>query len=114
MSIVNFEENMKTTERLSDTIFALINRMNIAKNTGTLQGDELSKIEILEGKLFANLVARGKKTEEEVEGFENLMPRTNMFNNNHEGLEFAYETNKQANAAALFDRENRFAKAKTM
>ena len=114
MSIVNFEENMKTTERLSDTVFALINRMNTAKNTGTLQGDELAKIEILEGKLFANLVSMGKLTDEDVEDFENLMPKANPFNNNHEGLDLAYETNKQANSAALFDRENRFGKVKSI
>lgn len=108
MSIVNFEENMKTTERLSDTVLQLINRMNSAKDTGTLQGDELAKIEILEGKLFANLVRMGKRTEEDAEDFENLMPKMNLFNNNHNGLDFAYETNKQANAAALLDRENRF------
>ena len=114
MSIVNFEENMKTTKRLSDVIFDLTNRMNVAKTTGVLQGDELSKIEILEGRLFANQIKMGKKTEEDALDFENMMPKENIFSFNHEKLDFAYETNKQANTAALLEAENRYGKVKSL
>ena len=114
MSIVNFEEHMKTTGRVSDIIFESLNRLHDAKKSGALKYDELSKIITLEGRIFSNQVSMGDKTEEQVEDFEKEIPngKYDCFNFKHEDLDVAYDTIKQANTAALFDRENRFSRVK--
>ena len=95
-------------DRPSDIILESLNRMNAAKLNGALTKDELAKIITLEGSMFANLVSRGLRTEEEVEDFEKEIPngKTNYFSFEHEGLDVACGTIKQANTAALYDREN--------
>ena len=95
-------------DRPSDIILESLNRMNDAKLNGALTPEELSHIITLEGSLFANLVSRGLKTEEEVEDFEKEIPngKSNYFSFNHKDLDVAYGTIKQANTAALYDREN--------
>ena len=95
-------------DRPSDIILETLNRINHAKLNGALMPDELTKIITLEGNLFANQVSRGLKTEEEVEDFEKEIPngKVNYFKFEHENLDVAYVTVKQANTAALFDREN--------
>ena len=95
-------------DRPSNIILESLNRLNSAKLTGVLTKDELSKILMLEGSLFANLVSRGLKTEEEVDDFEKEIPdgKINYFSFEHKDLDVAYKTIKQANTAALYDREN--------
>ena len=95
-------------DRPSDIILESLNRMNAAKLNGALTKDELAKIITLEGSMFANLVSRGLKTEEEVEDFEKEIPngKTNYFSFQHEDLDVAYGSIKQANTAALYEREN--------
>ena len=107
-SIVNFEERMKSSGRLSNTILESLERLHDAKLNGALKEDELSKILTLEGKLFANQVSMGLKNEEEVEDFEKEIPngKYNCFNYPHKDLDVAFGTIKQINTAALFDREN--------
>lgn len=107
-SIVNFEERMKSAGRISDTILESLNRMYDAKISGALKEDELSKIMTLEGRIFSNQVSRGFKTEDDVEEFEKEIPngKYNCFNFPHKDIDVAFNTIKQANTAALFDREN--------
>ena len=95
-------------DRPSNIILDSLNRMSEAKVNGSLTKDEFSKIIMLEGSLFANLVSRGLKTEEEVEDFEKEIPdgKSHYFSFKHEDLDVAYGTIKQANTAALYDREN--------
>ena len=69
------------TDRPSDIILKSLNRMNEAKLNGALTKDELSKIIMLEGSLFANLVSKGLKTEEEVEDFDSGVKTLSLVNN---------------------------------
>lgn len=96
------------TDRPSNIILDSLNRINEAKPKDGLAKDELSKLIMLEGSLFANLVRRGLRTEEDIEDFEKEIPngKANYFSHKHEELDVAYGTVKQANAAALYDREN--------
>lgn len=112
-SIVNFEERMKATGRISDTILESLERVHDAKMTGALKEDELSKIITLEGRLFANQVSKGLKTEEQVEDFEKEIPNGKYpcFNFPHKDLDVAYNVVKQADTVALFDVENLAKKA---
>ena len=97
-SIVNFEENMKSTERPSDIVLNSINRFYDAGLTGARENDEFAKIEIQLSRLYANLVRNGKRTEEESEDFQNFMPAENYFNFEHEGLDIA---SKYANNSGI-------------
>lgn len=107
-SIVNFEERIKSTGTISETILESLNRIHDAKLSGALREDELSKIITLEGKLFANQVSKGLRTEEAVEDFEKEIPngKYNYFAFPHKDLDVAFSTIKQINTAALFDMEN--------
>ena len=115
-SIVDFEEKMKGTEGPTDVILNSLERFSKAKETGALRDDEFAKIEILIGRLYANLVRMGNKTEEDVEDFERQVPngKYDTFNYPHKGLDVAHDYIMQADAAALFDRENRFSHTKKM
>ena len=115
-SIVDFEQHMKTTDRPTDVILNSLNRFTKAKETGALRDDELAKIEILIGRLYANLVRMGKKTEDDVEDFERQVPngKYDAFNYPHKGLDVAHDYIVQADTAALYDRENRFGLTKKM
>jgi len=91
-------------DSLSNEFFDSLNRIHDAKNSGALQSSEFSKLLILENKFFANMVRKGLKTEEDVETYENhLMP---VGEYPHDDLNVAFSSIKQANTAALFDREN--------
>ena len=106
-SIVNFEERMKGSNTLTNEFFASMNRLHDAKITGALKEDELSKLLILENKFFANLVRRGKRSEEDVEAYDNNMPNGKypIGIYPHKDLTLANSTVKQTNTAALFDAE---------
>ena len=99
---------MTSIVKQSDIILDSLNRMSDAKLNGALMPNELSKILTLEGSMFANLVSKGLKTKEEVEDFEKEIPngKYDCFNFKHENLDTAFQSIKQANTAALFDREN--------
>lgn len=92
-------------DRPSEIFFESIERFNIAKSTGALTGDELSKIITLVGNIFSNLVVSKGLKEEDVEKFETLIPDKNIFNYNHKELEVAKKTVEQANTVALMDQE---------
>ena len=53
--------------RKSDDIFNSLNRLNDAKQSGSLQDTELSSLIISVGDVFANKIKQGKVTEEEIE-----------------------------------------------
>ena len=111
-SIVNFEEHI--SDRPSNVIFDSINRLYDAKKSKVLNADELSKIIILEGDLFSNLVRKGKKSEEDIESFETLLPNQNYFSIKHNNLDVANNTVKQNITAALYDKENSFSRIKSI
>ena len=96
-------------DRPSNIILDSLIRMYYAKLNGALEEDELAKLIMLEGSLFSNLVSRGLKTEEDVEDFEKEIPngKINCFSTKHKDLDVAYGTVKQANTAALYDRESK-------
>ena len=81
MSIVNFDEQIKSDKRPSDVTFDLINRLYDDGLSGVRKEDELAKIVVLEGKIFANQVSLGKRTEEDVDSFESLIPGDYAFIN---------------------------------
>ena len=95
-------------DRPSNIILDSLNRMYDAKPNGALGEDELAKLIMLEGSLFSNLVSRGLRTEEDVEDFETEITngKANYLSFRHKDLDVAYGTVKQANTAALYDREN--------
>lgn len=107
ISIVNFEERMKTIGGISDTIFESLERLHDAKLSGALKEDELSKIIILVVKIFSNQVSKGLKNEIQAEDFEKEIPngKYNCFNFRHKDIDVAFQTAKQGNTVALFSRE---------
>ena len=94
-------------ETPSNTFFESIERFSTAKETGALTGEELSKIEILLGSIFSNLVKRGLRTESQAEDFLNQMPngKWNCFNYPHKGQDVAYKTVEQDINAALYEKK---------
>ena len=109
-SIMNYEEHMKSSDRVSDVIFNSINRFYDAKISGALKSDELAKIIILEGQIFANQIRNGKVTEEQIEDFETQIPngKYDCFDLKHENLQVAYQDVIQGNTAILYEREQRY------
>ena len=108
-SIMNFEEHMKSSDRVSNVIFNSINRFYDAKLSGALKSDELAKIITLEGQIFANQIRSGKVTEEEIEAFETQIPngKYDCFAIKHDKLNVAYQDVIQGNTAILYEREQR-------
>jgi len=100
--------DVKSSERNSDVVFNLLNRIHDAKLSGALLNNELSKLEMLIGSIFANQVTRGLKTEEEAEIFIGQIPNGewNWSSYPHEDQKIAYKTIKQDVNAALLTREN--------
>jgi len=69
--------DVKSSERNSDVVFNLLNRIHDAKLSGALLNNELSKLEMLIGSIFANQVTRGLKTEEKLKY---LLDKSQMVN----------------------------------
>ena len=115
-SIVNFEERMKTTEGISNTIFDFLNLIEESKRSSVLPADLLSKTIILEGKLMANQVRKGKKTEEEAETFKDNIPNGKYpcFSFTHKDLDFAYNIVDEDINAALLEREHFVSKSQSV
>lgn len=65
--------DVKTSERKSDVIFNSLNRFYDAKLSGGLKEDELSKVIVLIGDLFANQIKHEKQTEDNIESFESYL-----------------------------------------
>ena len=107
-SIIDFEENIKSNERPSDVLLDMIESFSKSKESGIHQTDALAKIEISEGRLFSNLIRMGQRDEKDAEDYETLLPGENIFSHENKGLDIARDYSKQANAAALYDRESRF------
>lgn len=106
-SIVNFEEEFKSNENLTNTILKEINRIHDAKLSGALKSDEFAKTIMMESKLFANLIKFGKKSEEDVDSYESLIPKSSKyFSINHKYLKEAFDYTKESNTDALMQREN--------
>lgn len=102
-SIINFEENMKSTDRTSDIIFSSLNRFHEAKLNGALEKDELSKIIVLTGNVFANKIKQGKVSDEEIDQVESFVEglSSHYFNHEHTDLERASKIFLEGNYAAL-------------
>ena len=94
-------------ETSSDTFFKSFEYFSEAKQTGALKGDEFSKIQILLGNIYANLVRRGLRTEEQAENFLEQIPNGKWpcYSYPHNDQEIAYSTIKQDINAALYEQE---------
>ncbi len=92
-SIVNFEDRLN--DRVSNVILESLNRMHDAKQNGVLGPDELSKIIVLEGDLFANKIKQGRVTFDEIESAETFVTgfvgpnKDKYFSYNHADLDKA-------------------------
>jgi hypothetical protein len=62
--------DVKASERRSDVVFSSLNRLYDAKLSGALVRDELSKILVSVGDLFANKIKQGKVNEDDIESVE--------------------------------------------
>ena len=105
MSIVDFD--VKSSERLSDTIFDLTNRLYDSALSGVTNPDELAKIVVLEGKIFANQVSTGAKIEADVEAFESEIPAGDYAFANQKYLNDALTRVREQNTDALMKQESR-------
>lgn len=95
------------SEKHSDVFFGAFEYFATAKEKGALVGDELSKLEMQLGTIFANQVRRGLKTEEQAEEFLAQVPNGTWgaFNHSHKDQDVAYKTMEQDINAALYERE---------
>ena len=85
-----------STKRPSDEFFDKFNYLSDAKSNGVQNKEEFEDLVIKEGEIFSNLVAQGKRTEDDVESFECMIPI------DYKG---ALESVRGANTAALLQRE---------
>ena len=94
-------------ERPSDLILNSLNRLYDAKLSGALKNDELSKIMILEGDMFASKIKQGKINVDEVESFESFISgftkdtKDNYFSYQHTDLDRAAKMILEGNDMAL-------------
>ena len=70
-NIVNFKENL--SDRPSNVIFEMLNRFHEGKKSGSLRPDELSRIIVLSGDLYANKVSKGEVSISDIEETENFV-----------------------------------------
>lgn len=116
-NIINFESRLKG--RQSDEIFEILNQMHDAKNSGVLSPDQLSKVIVLEGNLFANKIRQGRVSQDEIESAEAFVTgfigknRNNYFNNKHVDLDKSAKIFLEGNFVALeeLSRKNKFTKS---
>lgn len=94
-------------DRPSNTFFESFERFEIAHRTGALTGDEFSKMQILLGSIFSNLVKKGLRTEEQAEDFLYQIPNGEWkcFDYPHKDQSIAYKTIEQDVTAALYEQE---------
>ena len=109
---------LKGQNRVSDGIFESFNRFHDAKQTGALRRDELSKLLVTVGDLFANKIKQGKVSKEEIESLESHL--TGFVGENsdkyfafpHEDLKMAAKSVLEGNDFALQTVEQRYQAAK--
>lgn len=110
-NITSFESRLN--DRTSDVILNSLNRMYDAKLSGVMSPDELSKIVVLEGNLFANNISRGKVTQDEIESTESFITgfleenKDNYFNNKHVDLDKSARMFLEGDFVALEELERR-------
>lgn len=113
-NITSFESRLN--DRTSDVILNSLNRMHDAKISGAMSPDELSKIIVLEGNLFASRIKQGKTTLDEIESAESFITgflgknKDNYFNNKHVDLDKSARIFLEGDFVALeeLDRKNKF------
>lgn len=114
-SIVNFEENLK--DRKSNVILDSFNRFYDAKKSGAISPDELSKIIVLTGDLFANKISKGEVGKEEINQTESLISefiepnKDNYFNIKYDDLDKATKMFLEGDFFALEKYEERSKKS---
>ena len=105
MSIVNFEEKIK--ERPSDAILNYLNHFSNAKKNGVEDKDELAKIIILEGTLFANKIQSGEVSIDDIESAEAFITqfargkKSGYFKKEYDNLDTAAKTFLEGDFVAL-------------
>ena len=105
--------DVKTNERKSDVIFSSLNRFYDAKLSGGLKDDELSKLIVLVGDLFANQIKQEKQTENSIESFEAHLdgldgPNAGVyFSHVHKNLDRAVKSVLEGNDIAKQELEQR-------
>lgn len=80
-SIVNFEERLK--DRKTDVLLESLNRFYDAKISGAINPDELSKIIVLAGDLYANKISKGEVSKTDIEETESFV--SNFIEPNYDG-----------------------------
>lgn len=113
-NIIDFESRLK--DRTPNVILNSLNRMHDAKISGAMIPDELSKILVLSGNLFANKIVQGKVSQDEIESEESFVTgflgknKDNYFNNKHVDLDKAARIILEGNFVALekLERKNKF------
>lgn len=110
-SLANFEE--KIVDRPSDVILESINRLYDAKLSGAIREEELSKIIVLEGDLFANKIKQGKVSNNEIEQTEAFLTgfigenKDKYFSLKHKDLDRASKMFLEGDFFALEDQRKR-------
>lgn len=105
--------DIKISERKSDVILNSLNRFYDAKLSGGLKEDELSKIIVLIGDLFANQIKQEKQTEDSIDSFESYLdgfdgPNAgNYFAHIHKNLDSAVKSVLEGNDFAKQQLEQR-------
>ena len=104
---------MNGQSRTSDGILDSFNRFHDAKFSGALRRDELSKLLVSVGDLFANKIKQGKVTEEEIESLESYLSGFTSENSDkyfsypHEDLKLAAKSVLEGNDFARQSIEQR-------
>lgn len=103
-SIVNFQENLR--DRKSNVILESLNRFHDAKISGVISPDELSKIIVLAGDLYAKKISKGEVSESEIDETETLI--SGFIEPNYEGY-FKFPHSDLDKASKMFMNEDFFA-----
>ena len=99
--------DVKANSRKSDVVFDSLNRLHDAKLSGALKSDELSKIIIYIGDLFANKIKQAKLTEDQIESAETYLTgfvgtnKDKYFSLQHDYLDRAAKIFLEGNAIAI-------------
>ncbi len=94
-------------KRKSDEIFNALNRLNEAKQTGSLQDTELSKLIESVGDVFVNKVRQGAVTNDEIESVDAYLTG---FTGENKDKYFAFPHKELDNAAKMFITKTHIAK----
>lgn len=109
--------DVKDSMRKSDVIFYSLNGLHGRKISGTLGKNEFSDTLITIGDIFANLIKKGKISDEVIESYESHVTqllgenRDKYFTHQHDGLERAGKANLEGIYFAKEEQEKRNAYA---